>query len=136
MNEKGLPTRVLKKAFLEAMDKTFGNITASAKTTGISRTIVYTWMKKDPKFKEKVESEDYGEALLDAVDSKLNKLAVIEENPQVLMFIAKTKGRRRGYIERSEVSGPDGSPISHAITIEVINKAEQVKIEDEQDSGS
>lgn len=111
MNEKGLPTRALKKAFLSAMEKTYGNITASASAAGISRTIVYIWMRKDPKFKEKIESSIYEDALLDAVDHKLNKLAINEENPQVLMFIAKTKGRKRGYIERSELTGADGKDL-------------------------
>lgn len=107
----GLSTRALKNAFFSAMDKTFGNITASAKAAGISRTVVYKWKDKDPKFKERLESSSYEDALLDAVDAKLNKLAINEENPQVLMFIAKTKGRKRGYIERSELSGPDGKDL-------------------------
>jgi propanediol dehydratase small subunit len=111
MNEMGLSTRALKNAFFSAMDKTFGNITASAKAAGISRTVVYKWKDKDPKFKERLESSSYEDALLDAVDAKLNKLAINEENPQVLMFIAKTKGRKRGYIERSELSGPDGKDL-------------------------
>ena len=72
---------------------------------------MYIWMKKDPKFKARVDSEGYEEALLDAVDSRLNKLAVMEENPQVLMFIAKTKGRKRGYVERSELTGADGKDL-------------------------
>jgi hypothetical protein len=127
MNEKGLSTKGLKAAFLSAMDKTFGNITASAKAVGISRTIVYKWRDKDPKFKERLESSCYEESLLDAIDGKLNKLAVVDENPTVLIFLAKTKGKKRGYIERTEVTGKDGSPISTTIQIEVINNASQVK---------
>jgi len=86
-----------------AMDKTFGNITASAKKAGIARSVVYQWMHKDPKFAEKVNSEDYGEKFLDTLEMKLHKVAFIDENPSMLMFLAKTKGKKRGYIEKLEI---------------------------------
>jgi phage terminase small subunit len=37
---------------------------------------------------------------------------------------------------KAEVTGKNGQPLVQSITIEVINKADQVKIEDEQDPGS
>lgn len=140
MKQKGLSTRALKAAFLSAMEKTFGNITVSAQSVGISRTIVYKWKEKDLKFAAKVESEDYGEMYLDALESKLNKLAFKDENPTVMIFLAKTKGKSRGYIERNELTGKDGKDLIPKITIEIINSPDQVKKPDEttpqNDTGS
>jgi len=102
LNTKSIKTKALKKAFLEAMIKTFGNVTASAKAVGISRETPYQWAEKDPEFEKIFKGGVYEEMLLDAVDAKLAKLAVQDENPTVLIFLAKTKGKKRGYVERSE----------------------------------
>lgn len=91
-----------KKAFLEAMLKTFGNISASARAIGVDRTTPYVWAREDPAFAEKLNADIYEETYLDAIEAKLAKLAVQDENPTVLIFLAKTKGKKRGYIEKSE----------------------------------
>ena len=100
-----------KKAFLEAMAKTFGNVTASARAVGIDRSTPYKWSENDPDFKEKFNSDLYEESLLDAVEAKLAKLAVQDENPTVLIFLAKTKGKKRGYIEKSETDITSGGKV-------------------------
>lgn len=84
------------------MLKTFGNVTASAKAVGIARETPYQWAEKDPDFAKLFKGGVFEEMLLDAVDAKLAKLAVQDENPTVLIFLAKTKGKKRGYIERQE----------------------------------
>lgn len=91
-----------KEAFLEAMAKTFGNISESCKAAGIDRSLPYKWEKDDSEFAARFRDSHFEESLLDLIESKLAKLAH-EENPQVLIFMAKTKGKRRGYIERSEM---------------------------------
>ena len=58
---------------------------------------------------------------LDMLDSKLTSLA-IKEHPTVLIFLAKTKGKKRGYVERQEIVGVDGEP--SAFKIEVIDRAD------------
>jgi len=94
-----------KKAFLEAMKKTFGNVTQSCNIVGINRTLPYQWEKVDEKFKEQFRSNDWGEMFLDMIEEKLAKLAD-EKNPTVLIFLAKTKGKKRGYVERQEITTP------------------------------
>lgn len=103
MKKGSVTTSTRKKAFLEAMKKTFGNITISAKQVGIDRNTVYLWERKDPAFKEKLRSEEYNEIYMDAIESKLAKLGIQDENPTVLIFLAKTKCKSRGYVEKSEV---------------------------------
>jgi hypothetical protein len=91
-----------KKAFLEAMARTFGNVTQAAKATGIHRTTPYKWQVADPSFAKDFTSGMYKEMLLDAIDAKLVKLAIQDENPTALIFLAKTRGKKRGYVERTE----------------------------------
>lgn len=96
-------TELKKEAFIEAMGKTFGNVTAACRAAGIrSRNTVYEWARKDPKFKARLESKDYEEAYMDAIEAKLAKLGIQEENPTILIFLAKTKCKKRGYVESSE----------------------------------
>lgn len=101
-------TKALKKAFLETMIKTFGNVTASCKAVGISRQTPYDWADNDPEFSKLFKDGIFEEMLLDAVDAKLAKLAVQDENPTVLIFLAKTKGKKRGYIERVDTDITSG----------------------------
>jgi hypothetical protein len=95
-------TKFKKEAFIEAMFKTYGNVAASARAIGISRATPYVWAKEDPEFKTRFESNDYEEAYLDDIERKLAKLGLQDENPTVLIFLAKTKAKKRGYVESSE----------------------------------
>ena len=37
-----------------------------------------------------------------------------------VIFFLKTKGKKRGYVERNEVTGKDGAPIAGNITVQVL----------------
>ena len=110
-----------KKAFLKAMEKTFGNVTQSCKLIGIDRTLPYKWAENDEAFAEKFKSNKWGEMFLDMVEDGLTELAQDEKNPTVLIFLAKTKGKKRGYIERQEITGAAGEPT--AFKIEIIDRS-------------
>ena len=64
--------------------------------------MVYKWIRDDQDFADQINSEQFAEEYLDAIEAKLAKLAVMDENPTVLIFLAKTKGKSRGYIEKTE----------------------------------
>jgi len=115
MNKKGIDTNATKKAFFEAMAKTFGNVSASCRAVGIDRSLPYKWEKEDPEFAEKFNSNLYEEMFLDALESKLAKVGLQDENPTVLIFLAKTKGKKRGYIERNETDITSGGEKIHII---------------------
>ena len=91
-----------KQALLKALEATYGNITEACKLAEIARRSYYNYINNDPEFKAEVEAAEYDEQYMDMVESKLAKLAE-GENPTVLIFLAKTKGKRRGYIERQEI---------------------------------
>lgn len=106
-------------AFIDAMWATFGNITESCEIAGIDRSLPYKWEKDDPEFATLFRDTNFKEYKLDIVESKLMKLAK-EENPIVLIFLAKTLGKKRGYIEKQEIehSGHVGITWSETKTYE------------------
>lgn len=104
---------VQKKLFLEAMGKTFGNITKSCELVGIDRSTPYKWAEKDKKFAEKFKSDHWSEMYLDTIESKLSELAFEERNPTALIFLAKTKAKHRGYVERQEVQNEISGHLTH-----------------------
>ena len=54
--------------------------------------------------------EDAREAMLDEAENVLYD-RVLDGNTAELIFFLKTRGYRRGYVERREISGKDGGPI-------------------------
>ena len=89
-----------KKKLLKEMIKSFGNITDACKKTGICRETYYEYIKKDKNFKQMVE--DIAEMRLDHVESKLNTL-IDDYDSKAIIFFLKTKGKQRGYVERTEI---------------------------------
>lgn len=91
-----------KRAFILCMRKTFGNIAQSCDALKITRSCYYGWLKNDPVFAEIVKNEDFEETFLDFAE---NKLAINIQNGDVasIIFFLKTKGKKRGYVERTEI---------------------------------
>jgi hypothetical protein len=101
-----------KKTFIEALKKSFGVITKACEIVGIDRSTYYKWLQNDELFKFEVENID--EYVLDFVESKL--LANINSgNTAEILFYLKTKGKKRGYIERQEVE----TTIKNGLNIQV-----------------
>jgi hypothetical protein len=98
-----------KAAMLEALEVSLGIVSTAAKKANIDRTIHYDWLKSDPEYKAAVESIQ--ESVIDFAESHLYKL-VKEGNPAATIFYLKTKGKKRGYIERQEIEVTERSPLS------------------------
>ncbi len=112
-----------KKAVLEALEMQKGIVSAACRSVDMPRSTFYLWMKEDAAFKEAVE--DIQEVAIDYVESKLfEKIEGVtvkgkgtykaedgEDEPNVyevppsdtaIIFYLKTKGKKRGYIEKTE----------------------------------
>ena len=75
------------------------NITSTCKALGISRKTFYEWRAKKKKLAAALEEAD--ESILDYAESKL--VAHIQnDDVQSLIFFLKTKGKKRGYVEKTE----------------------------------
>ena len=90
-----------KKAMLEALESSLGVVTSACKIVGIGRTTHYLWMETDPEYKKAVD--DLQNVALDYAESKLHS-QIKKENATAIIFYLKTKGKKRGYIERQEIS--------------------------------
>jgi len=94
-----------KEQFLVELENTMGIVSQAAKRCGIDRTTPYRWVKEDSEFSDNVD--EIQNVVLDFAESKLYEL-VDEKHPTAIIFLLKTKGRNRGYIERHEMD-VDGS---------------------------
>ena len=83
-------------------------VTDACKKVKLSRNTFYKYLKEDPDFKAAVLELE--EVALDTAESALFN-QIKEGNVTSIIFYLKTKGRRRGYVERQEISGPDGGPV-------------------------
>ena len=110
------PTKsdILKKKLVESLEKSLGVVTTACKQTGVNRSTFYDWYNKDEEFKKAVDS--IGDIALDFAESQLHK-QIKDGNSTATIFFLKTKGKKRGYIERQEITGVSGEPTAFEVTI-------------------
>ena len=94
---------ITKEAFIIAYKENFGNITISCESAGVSRSSYNVWIKNDPEFAKKLAEIEPEEIMLDFGEHKLME-RIAKGDTLATMFLLKTKGKRRGYIERQEVA--------------------------------
>ena len=94
---------ITKEAFIIAYKENFGNITISCESAGVSRSSYNVWIKNDPEFARKLAEIEPEEIMLDFGEHKLME-RIAKGDTLATMFLLKTKGKRRGYIERQEVA--------------------------------
>ncbi len=112
----------IKKALIEALEKSLGIVTTACKQVGIGRTTFYNYYNNDQEFKAQVD--DIANMSLDFAESKL--LEQIKDNSTAAtIFYLKTKGKKRGYVERQEITGADGTPSN--VKIEIIRNEDKSK---------
>lgn len=100
-----------KKHVLEELEKSHGVISTACQNSGISRGTFYNWKESDEEFR--IAVEEINENAIDYVEGKLFSLIDGKDTASTIFFL-KTRGKKRGYIERTELSGPDGDPITLA----------------------
>lgn len=89
-----------KKRVLEALDKSLGIVTTACGRAGVSQTQFYEWKRTDAEFAEAVKAIDNKQ--LDFVESKLFD-NINKNDTQSILFYLRTKGKSRGYTERTEL---------------------------------
>ena len=94
-----------KKAMLDALEKSLGVVTSAAKAVGIGRTTHYLWLQEDKEYKAAVD--ELSDVAIDFAESQLHK-QIKEGNSTATIFFLKTKGKKRGYVERQEVDVSSG----------------------------
>ena len=92
-------TQTKKEKFLISLANNNGNITNACMDANIGRRTYYNWLD-DEDFAENVENVQ--ESLLDLAESKLMENINKNDNTSIIFFL-KTKGKKRGYIEKQEI---------------------------------
>lgn len=115
-----------KKQVIRALESNGGNISATCHIEKISRQTFYNWYDEDEiitddnlTFKEAVFN--ITEMSIDNVESSLYRKAIEGETTAIIFFL-KTKGKKRGYVERAEIELQNYEPdLSKLSTEEILN---------------
>lgn len=102
---------------LVALHECLGNVSEACAKVGVGRTTHYGWLQEDAEYKQQVE--DISEAEIDFAESKLRERIegvkvqkgdtsyLLPPDPACIIFYLKTKGKKRGYVERQELVIPE-----------------------------
>ncbi|QDP55029.1 MAG: hypothetical protein Unbinned96contig1002_39 [Prokaryotic dsDNA virus sp.] len=93
-------TNILKKSLIEALEKSLGVVTTACKIVDCNRSTFYKYYNNDSKFKAAVD--ELQDMTLDFVESQLHK-QIKNGNTTATIFYLKTKGKKRGFVERQEI---------------------------------
>ena len=88
--------------------KALGNRAAVGRKLGVTRQAVDALIKRTPSLQATMA--DIEESMIDNAESSLYR-EVVDGNFQAVKWYLATKGKARGYVERQEVSGPDGNEL-------------------------
>ena len=91
---------------IQALREHMGLITYACKAAGIARCTHYDWMNNCPEYAQAVEEID--DFVLDEVENAAIKMIKEGNNPAVTIFYLKTKGKKRGFIEKQQVEHSTG----------------------------
>lgn len=107
-----------KKMLIDAMEQCHGVVSDACKSVGISRVTYYEYYNKDAEFKQAIDEIE--NTVLDYVEGKL--FGLIEKGDVAsTLFYLKTKGKKRGYVERQEISATVNIPELPKIVIKPKN---------------
>jgi len=121
--EKSLETRAhktnnKKELMIQCLKQSMGIVSQACLKADVSRTSHYEWCNEDPEYAAQVDA--INESCIDFAESKLMELIngakhevatakgeVLQvqdgPNPTACIFYLKTKGKKRGYVEKSEL---------------------------------
>lgn len=96
--------RLDNESIIEVLNKAYGNLTAAARSLGVTRKALYNWVERDEELQQAVR--DARESIIDIAENKLLQ-AINSGDMTAIIFTLKTLGKARGYIETKEVKVSD-----------------------------
>ena len=105
-----------KEQLLQALTKSLGIVSTACASVGMSRTTYYKYYNDDEQFKSQVD--DISDIAIDFAESQLFEL-IKGGNITAVIFYLKTKGKKRGYVEKQEIDLGDNFP--NNITVEFVS---------------
>ena len=106
---------IKKESIFKALESSLGVVTVACKSADVPRSTYYKWLNEDEEFAKAVK--DIENIALDFGESQLHS-QMKDGNTSATIFFLKTKGKKRGYIERSELDLSSGDePIKINVNI-------------------
>ena len=99
---------IKKESILKALESSLGVVTVACSTADVPRSTYYKWLNQDEDFAAAVK--DIENIALDFGESQLHK-QIGDGSTSATIFFLKTKGKRRGYIEKSELDITSGDKV-------------------------
>lgn len=93
---------------ISALERTHGMIYLAAKELGCDPKTIYRRAEKSKDVRDTIDS--YRGQLVDKAELKLEQ-AVMRDEPWAIQMTLKTLGKKRGYVERQEITGADDKEI-------------------------
>ena len=106
------PLEATREKAIDAARKGFGKTTVVAGMLGVTPQTVRNYRQRWATFDKAIEESrlDFDDRLLDRAEVKLD-IAVGNGEAWAIKYALATKGKKRGYVERQEVTGADGNKI-------------------------
>ncbi len=104
-----------------------GNVSIAARQLGIHRTHLHRLIDPNSDRHDPVVTEGWAEGRetrIDNAESKLDENINAGKEPSIFFFL-KCQAKDRGYVERQEITGPDGAPVRHTVEIEFVKPGKQ-----------
>lgn len=104
---------------MDALRDMKGQVYLAAKQLDCSHTAIYNYVNEYPEVA--AIKEYYDEETTDIAVLKLRD-AILSNEPWAIKMQLMTKGKKRGYVERTELTGADGEAMKHTIKfVEIVN---------------
>ncbi|MDR1096509.1 MAG: hypothetical protein LBL57_00090 [Tannerella sp.] len=113
--QKRTKTNTKKKAMIAALESSLGVVSLACEATGVSRTQHYKWLNTDESYKKQVES--IADIALDFAESRLHERIKSGDTASIIFYL-KTKGKNRGYTEKSEIEASANVTVRKGIAID------------------
>tara|TARA_R100001163_G_scaffold4987_1_gene6182 strand:- start:29 stop:382 length:354 start_codon:yes stop_codon:yes gene_type:complete len=106
---------IKKESMLKALESSLGVVTVACKSADVPRSTYYKWLKEDEDFSKAVKEIE--NIALDFAESQLHT-QMKDGNTSATIFYLKTKGKKRGYVERQELELNSGdNPFNVSVNI-------------------
>jgi len=100
--------RLTQGRIIEAIAQTKGYVSKAAQLLGVTSQTIYNYRDKYPKIAAAIQEER--EQRHDYVESRLMDRIEIGEIAAIIFYL-KCQAKSRGYVERQELTGPNGGPV-------------------------
>ena len=114
-----------------ALLKNYGNVSAAARALGVGHPTLFDRIKKNERLQKAREIAE--EQALDMAEHSLLK-AVRAGEGWATCFMLKTKGKKRGYVERQELTNAPDNPFTVSILGPVMGGGEAGETGDNEDT--